>query len=246
MNTRYLLLGMVIALATGVIFAQQRGPKALVVEPRFDMGYMPQNAKVSHTFWINNIGTDSLRIHSVQVSCGCTKTNNPTGAIAVNDSVPIEVVFDIGTRRLSQNKTVNVSCNDPVSSSLELAFTGYVHEDKEAIGPVKITRNEKLNLTNADFGKTIVVEFENRTRQDVLPRAIIWPAEVLSLEMPKVPVPPTGIGKILVKMKTAPPQKNYTKSFTIEFNDASKSRYTIPVRVAESLSSAKANLQKGS
>ncbi len=246
MRHRYLMLGLALALCTGVIFAQQRGPKALVVEPRFDMGYMPQGAKVAHTFWVNNIGTDSLRIHSVQVSCGCTKTTNPTGAIAVNDSVPIEVVFDIGTRRKSQNKTVNVSCNDPISSSLELAFSGYVHEDKESIGPVKITKNEKLDLTNADFGKTVMVEFENRTNGEILPRAIIWPTEVLSLEMPKAAIPPNGIGKILVRIKSAPPQKNYTKSFTIEFNDASKSRYTIPVRVSESLSSAKANLQKGS
>lgn len=246
MQAKYFIFGITIALGVGAVFAQQRGPKALVVEPRFDMGYMPQNAKVAHTFWINNIGTDSLRIHSVQVGCGCTKTNNPVGAIAVNDSVPIDVVFDIGARRKTQNKTVNVSSNDPVSASLELAFSGYVYEDKESIGPVKIIKNEKLNLTNADFGKTVIVEFENRSHENMLPHAVIWPSELLTLEMPKSEVPPNGIGKILVKLKAAPPQKNYTRSFTIEFNDASKSRYTIPVRVAESLSSAKANLQKGS
>ncbi|MBK7090466.1 MAG: DUF1573 domain-containing protein [bacterium] len=246
MNVRYLLLGALLVLGASVLFAQQRGPKALVVDPRFDMGYMPQNAKVAHTFWVNNIGTDSLRIHNIQVSCGCTKTNTPTGAIAVNDSVPIEVVFDIGTRRKAQNKTVHVSSNDPVSSSLELAFTGYIIDDQEQAGPVRITRNEKLNLTNTDFGKTITVEFENRSKTGILPRAVMWPTELLTLEMPKAEIPPNGIGKILVKLKAAPPQKNYTKSFTIEFNDASKSRYTIPVRVAESLSSAKANLQKGS
>lgn len=246
MNVRYLLLGSLLVLGASALFAQQRGPKALVVDPRFDMGYMPQNAKVAHTFWVNNIGTDSLRIHNIQVSCGCTKTNTPTGAIAVNDSVPIEVVFDIGTRRKSQNKTVHVSSNDPVSSSLELAFTGYIIDGTEQAGPVKMTRNEKLNLTNSDFGKTITVEFENKSNSGILPRAVMWPTELLTLEMPKAEIPPNGVGKILVKLKAAPPQKNYTKSFTIEFNDASKSRYTIPVRVAESLSSAKANLQKGS
>ncbi|MGB5107894.1 MAG: DUF1573 domain-containing protein [Candidatus Zixiibacteriota bacterium] len=246
MKTRYLLLGTVIALSTTLVFAQQRGPKALVVQPRFDMGYMPQNAKVAHTFWINNIGTDSLNIHSVSVGCGCTKTNNPVGMVAVNDSVPVEVVFDIGSRRKTQNKTVNISCNDPINGGLELAFTGYVYEPTEQVGPVKITKNEKVNLTNADFGKTVILEFQNRSGAGLMPKLVMAPSEILTVEMPMAEVPPNGIGKILIKVNSAPPQKNYTKSFTIEFNDASKSRYTIPVRVAESLSSAKANVQKGS
>ncbi len=246
MKVRYAIVGLIVVLTAGLSLAQQRGPKALVVEPRFDMGYMPQRAKVAHTFWVNNVGTDSLYIRSVQVGCGCTKTNNPVGMVAVNDSVPVDVVFDIGTRKREQNKTVNVSSNDPRTASLELAFSGYVYEPAEAVGPVKITKNEMLNLTNADFGKTITVEFENRSKASLLPKAIVWPMELLSLEMPKAEIPPNGKGVILVKFKPAPPQKNYTKSFTIEFNDAAKSRYTIPVRVAESLSSAKANVQKGS
>ena len=246
MKIRYVVIGGMIALSASFALAQQRGPKALVVEPRFDMGFMPQEAKVAHTFWVNNIGTDSLNIHNVSVGCGCTKTNNPTGMLAVNDSVPIEVVFDIGSRRKTQNKTVNVSCNDPVSNSLELAFTGYVYEPNEEIGPVKITKNEKIKLTNADFGKTVIVQFENRSNANLLPKLIWAPSEIISVEMPKAEVPPNGVGKILVKVKPAPPEKNYTKSFTIEFNDGAKSRYTIPVRIAESLSSAKANVQKGS
>lgn len=246
MKTRYVLLGAIVALSATLALAQQRGPKALVVDPRFDMGYMPQNTKVAHTFWINNIGTDSLNIYNVAVGCGCTKTNNPTGMVAVNDSVPVEVVFDIGARRKTQNKTVTIGCNDPINSSLELAFTGYVFEPKEQIGPVKITKNGVLNLTNADFGKTVILEFENRSSASLIPKPIKVPSEILSLEMPKAEVPPNGIGKILVKINSAPAQKNYIRSFTIEFNDASKSRYTIPVRVSESLSSAKANVQKGS
>lgn len=245
MNIRTMLIGLTVIVATGAVIAQQRGPKALVVEPRFDMGYMPQNGKVTHTFWVNNIGTDSLNIHSVQVGCGCTKTNNPTGMLAVNDSVAIDVVFDIGTRHNSQNKTVSIVSNDPVNPSLELAFTGFVYQPNETVGPVSIFKNSKLDLTNADFGKTVAVEFENRSTSALMPKAIIWPRDLLSLEMPATPVPPNGKGKILVKVNASPAQKNYTKSFTVEFNDASKSRYTIPVRVAETLSSAKANLGGG-
>lgn len=246
MRARILAIGIVVLVVAGALLAQQRGPKALVVEPRFDMGFMPQNCKVAHTFWVNNIGTDSLWIHNVQVSCGCTQANKPKDKIAVNDSVPIEVVFDTGTRRKAQNKTVHVSCNDPVMSSLELAFTAYIREEKEIVGPVRITKNEKLNLSNTDLGKAFTVEFENRSGKSILPRAVIWPKDILSVEMPKAEIPNGGTGKILVKVNPKLAQKNYNRSFTVEFNDEAKSRYTIPVRIAESLSSAKANTQKGS
>ncbi len=230
----------------GSLTAQQRGPKALVVEPRFDMGFMPQMTKVAHTFWVNNIGTDSLRIRNVTVSCGCTKATNPTKAIAVNDSVPIEIVFDAGTRKRAQNKTVSVSSNDPVSSSLELAFTCYVYEPNEAVGPVAFTKNEKIDIKNTELAKPVTVQFVNKSSAELLPRAVMWPKEIMTIEMPKAAVPPGGTGQLLVKFKPSLPEKNYVKSFTVEFNDAAKTRYTIPVKIAESLSSAKANLQSGS
>jgi len=247
MQRRYLAITTFILLAVaGVLLAQQRGPKALVGEPRFEMGYMPQMCKVAHTFWVNNIGTDSLRIRNVNVSCGCTKATNPTKPVAVNDSVPIEIVFDAGTRKKAQNKTVTVSSNDPVSSSLELAFTCYVYEPSEDVGPVKITRNEKLDIKNTDLGKSYTISFLNKTKTSLTPKAIIWPKELLTLEMPKSATAPGATGQFVVKFMPSLPEKNYVKSFTIEFDDAAKTRYTIPVRISESLSSAKANVQKGS
>lgn len=34
-------------------------------EKEFDFGYTPQNSKVSHVFWLHNIGDDSLFIEKV-------------------------------------------------------------------------------------------------------------------------------------------------------------------------------------
>jgi hypothetical protein len=41
-------------------------------ETSFDFGKIPQGKPVTHNFFIENTGKDSLKIENVQASCGCT------------------------------------------------------------------------------------------------------------------------------------------------------------------------------
>lgn len=41
-------------------------PKMFLPEEEFDFGYVPQNSKISHVFWIKSVGEDSLKIVSVK------------------------------------------------------------------------------------------------------------------------------------------------------------------------------------
>ncbi|MEZ5359188.1 MAG: hypothetical protein R3F48_10205 [Candidatus Zixiibacteriota bacterium] len=41
------------------------GPKMEIPQDSFDFGYIPQDAKVSHVFWIRSVGDDSLKIVKV-------------------------------------------------------------------------------------------------------------------------------------------------------------------------------------
>jgi hypothetical protein len=227
---------------TTLTFAQQRGPKAFVPEPSFDMGYIPQRAKVGHTFWVYNIGTDSLNIKNIQVTCGCTKASNSVGMVAVNDSVPIEIVFDSGTRRLAQNKRVTVQTNDPGTGSLSLQFTGYVFtpEEQNSTGPVTYTANKQVNATTDDLGRTFDLEYRNNSQETISPTVVRHPDELVTVSIPKNQVPPGGTGKITITLAESVKQKNQHKSVTFQFNDTNNSRYTIPVRLAESISSLKA------
>lgn len=36
-----------------------------IPEPEFDFGFVPQNSKVSHVFWLHSAGTDTLKIVKV-------------------------------------------------------------------------------------------------------------------------------------------------------------------------------------
>jgi hypothetical protein len=43
-----------------------------LAEVQFDFGKIPQGKPVNHIFEVTNNGTDSLKITTVQASCGCT------------------------------------------------------------------------------------------------------------------------------------------------------------------------------
>ncbi len=37
-------------------------PKMFLPEEKFDFGFVPQDCRVSHVFWIKSVGDDSLKI----------------------------------------------------------------------------------------------------------------------------------------------------------------------------------------
>jgi hypothetical protein len=41
-------------------------PRLEVPEVSFNFGYVPQGASISHTFWLKNVGGDTLRITDVR------------------------------------------------------------------------------------------------------------------------------------------------------------------------------------
>lgn len=48
-----------------VPMAEVAAPRLIIPETEFDFGFVPQNAKVSHVFWLYSAGTDTLKIVKV-------------------------------------------------------------------------------------------------------------------------------------------------------------------------------------
>ncbi len=222
--------------ATASLVAQQKGPRLLVVHPAFDYGYVPDSSKVAHTYWINNIGTDSLKVFNVKVTCGCTKTSVDRGIVAVNDSMPLEVVFDNMNRLKHQSRAAGIYSNDPASSRYEISFTCYTYVADESTGPLTITKNKRLRLTTADLGKDFAVSIKNVSQETLRTRLIDYPHELITVDMPPEPIAAGAKGDIIVHVKSEVAQKNQLKSFTFEVSDSAKTRYTIPIRLSEPLS----------
>jgi hypothetical protein len=231
------LVALLLLLPVSLIHSQRLGPRLLVVEPDFDFGHMPQHAKVSHTYWIDNLGTDTLRIFNIKPGCGCTDAPLERFTAAPNDSLPIELVFDSGRRSRTQLKNTVVTCNDPAKSRFNLQLSAWVYKDGDTTSPIVITRNERLKFSDQDLGKTFVVEFENRSKEDLTVSLVDHPAELVSVRVPSEAIGPGKRGEIAVTVNSEVERSNYQKSFTIELADEGSTRFTIPLRMAEDVSS---------
>jgi len=65
MKKTILTLGLVLGLIM-LIVPVYGAPRLTIPEAEFNFGYVPQNAKISHVFWLKSTGDDSLRILSVK------------------------------------------------------------------------------------------------------------------------------------------------------------------------------------
>jgi hypothetical protein len=239
MRSFIVLILVALLVTASSLSAQQKGPHLLVVQPSFDFGFVPDSSKVAHTFWLNNIGTDTLKIFNVKVTCGCTKASIDRGVVAVNDSMPVEIVFDNLNRLKRQSRASGVLSNDPANSRYEITFSCYNYVTGEPTGPVTITKNKRLRLTTLDQGKDIAVTIKNVAKEALEVKLVDYPSDLVSIEMPSGALAPGAKGDILVHVKNEIKNKNQLKSFTFEMSDGAKSRYTIPVRMSEPISRLK-------
>ncbi|MEP0828504.1 MAG: hypothetical protein HRF51_08275 [bacterium] len=56
------LIAVILFGAAGIADAQ---PKMTIPQSIFDFGFVPQNSKISHVFWLHSTGTDTLKILKV-------------------------------------------------------------------------------------------------------------------------------------------------------------------------------------
>lgn len=64
MRTKLLIL-LVSILALVMVTSAIGAPRLTLPESSFDFGFVPQNAKVSHVFWLHSTGDDTLKILKV-------------------------------------------------------------------------------------------------------------------------------------------------------------------------------------
>ena len=62
---RIVYASMLVAALAMLVPSLAAAPRLEIPESEFNFGYVPQNSKVSHTFWLYNHGDDSLIIKKV-------------------------------------------------------------------------------------------------------------------------------------------------------------------------------------
>lgn len=98
----------------------------------FDFREVPPGAVISHSFVLQNRGTNTVRILNVRTSCGCTTTAMATNLILSGQAMELTAILDLKGRSGAQRKTITVESDDQVTPRLRLAMTGVVINPIEA------------------------------------------------------------------------------------------------------------------
>src|SRR5690554_4914769 len=99
------------------------GPKTTIefASLEHDFGTIEQNTHNPKTFTFTNTGDKPSIISNAKGSCGCTVPNYPREPIAPGQTGEIEVVYNPGTQRNQQVKTISITANtEPATTVLQV------------------------------------------------------------------------------------------------------------------------------
>ncbi len=216
----------VLAAVSGALAA----PRLVIPETNFNFGYVPQNAKVSHVFWLQSRGEDTLQILKVIPGCGCTQAPLERTTLAPNDSTRLEVIFDTKHYTGNVSKRPRVESNEgPPEKYVE--FSCNVMARPDSTYPV-IIKPYKLDISQ--FGEKVRDKMKftiaNVSDKPLTPKLVSSP-DIFEVELPHtIAAGATGEGSVTLSSKAL--KTEFEKSVTIQLDDEATSRFTIPVKRA--------------
>ncbi len=118
------LVMLVIVLGLGMV--AWASPKISVDAAVYNFGEVLEGIAVVHTFVLQNVGDEPLKIGDIRVSCGCTTTSLAKSTLAPGESVELGVTFDSAGFGGKMVKNIYVESNDPATPKLVLQLVGTV------------------------------------------------------------------------------------------------------------------------
>ncbi|MEW5701951.1 MAG: DUF1573 domain-containing protein [Candidatus Zixiibacteriota bacterium] len=211
-----------------------QGPRIRVEGETFNFGYVPQHAFMTHTYWLKNPGTETVRIQRLAPNCGCTTAPLTDSVITVGDSIPLEITF--GSRGMLGHveKHVRIFAN-AAGRIPALTFTADVLPDT-ARGPsvTMLPRAMKVNPVNqpAKGNWTVEMTLMNNGTQPVDVRAVSWPWRGFKLGGDRYTLQPGEKRPIMITMA---PLAGGTlgKSVTFELSDPPGTRVSASIMPLE-------------
>jgi len=169
-----------IAVLNGSVYA---GPALDISERECDFGFVPQNSKMTYTFYIRSTGDEDLKVNSISTGCGCTRAPLDKDIIAPGDSAKLEIIFSSRRFRGKINKFPVIFTNTPKKvDSLEVK--AYVLDNP---GSTESIRINPFGIDYEDFdlyAEEIEFEIKNISDHDFKLKMISAPEDYLTIDMP--------------------------------------------------------------
>jgi hypothetical protein len=209
--------------------AATASPKLGISEENFDFGCVPQNAKVSHVYWLKSEGTDTVKIANVVPGCGCTKAPLEKNILGPGDSTRLEVTFDTRSYSGLVTKRPTIQFSDGTPDA-HITFNCNVAVRPDSTYPIIISPY-KLDLTQ--FGEKVRSEVKfsiaNASDSDLTITLVSQPTGLATVALPKM-VKAGKSAEGTLKLTKEGMEADFEKAITLQVSDAKNSRFTIPLK----------------
>ena len=161
-------------------------PKISVVGgTKFDMGTVNRGQMAQKKVVFKNIGTDTLIVGQVEVSCGCTGTVVSNNRVAPGKTGELLISFNSSGYAGEIHKSVTVNSNSADNPKTLIEFTTTVVEEV-------ILDPRTLYFRNSEMGKvdTFSITVKNVGKEDLLITGYNSTNAGLTLSIPKEPIAP--------------------------------------------------------
>jgi hypothetical protein len=213
--------------------AQGTNTALQVSETEFDFGRVAQGSNISHVFWMKNAGSDPLRIKDVKPGCGCTKALFESKTLAAGESTHVELIFSTGHYSSRVRKNARI-ISDATGTIPRLGFHADVRPAMDSVD-VFTVRPYQIDLDkNEDADEKYDLEYQlalnNRTDEDLTFSVVSAPDGLVTIDFPEgKPLRAGEQVKFTARFDKGIAADVFTKSFTIQASDASKTRLTVPI-----------------
>lgn len=239
---RILHLIMMLALVLSVSSAMaQAKPKSIIKfdKQTHDYGSFKEAAGVQTTsFKFKNEGTVPLILTNVRASCGCTTPKWTREPVAPGATGEIQVSFNPKNRPGSFTKTVTVTSNATVQTTI-LRITGKVEQREKTlaeqyprqIGPLRVKSNY-ISFAKINQGEKVTKELElvNDSDEEVEVGFRTVPGHITAVAEPsKIPAKSRGILKVTYDTKMAKTYGFASHRIYLSLNGSKDHKYSVGV-----------------
>jgi hypothetical protein len=191
---------------------------------KFNLGSVYRGAMAERHITLRNVGTDTLIISRVDVSCGCTGTMISHDRIAPGDTGSLLITFNSKNFRGAVHKTVTVNSNDPSQPQAVIQFEGTVVEDV-------VTTPEYLWFQDAEVGarSTRMLTIKNEGKEPLLLKSFTSELRGLSVSLPAEPVQPGSTIQLPVVYTPAAANPVLAERMTITTSNPHQSEIVVAV-----------------
>jgi len=197
-------------------------------ETTFDFGSIAKGSKVTHNFWFENKGTDTLIVTKITPTCGCTSTRKGIITVAPQERTSIDAIFDSGKFNGKVTKSIKVECNDAVNPYLDLRFKATINNPLQTIEYSPLM----ADFQNVPPGKksTIKITLTNIDKTETKIKIVEKPAaEFIKTTLKSESLAPGATTQIELTLLSNLEPGTFLSSITLEAEGKPDSRITIPI-----------------